>query len=393
LEQVVPMKVGVAKETAPGERRVALVPEALGKLQQAGLEVLVEQGAGAGSAIPDSAYAEAGATIVPTDQLYQGADLILKVAKPSPDEVARLRQGQAVVGFLQPLIDPGLAQALAAKGVTAISLDAIPRTLSRAQTMDALSSQANVGGYKAVLLAANAYPRYFPLLTTAAGTAKPANVLILGIGVAGLQAIGTAKRLGAIVHAYDVRPETREQAESLGAKFVKLKTQIDATGAGGYARELTAEERAAQQAELNEAIGTMDVVITTAQVPGRKPPVLVTAAAVEKMKPGSVIVDMAASALGGNCELSKAGETVVSPNGVTIIAPENLPASMPAGASAFYARNISALLLGMVKDGNLHLDFEDEVTAATVITRDGAVIAEPVKKLLEPAPAAPGGAA
>ena len=266
-----------------------------------------------------------------------------------------------MVGFLQPLIDPGLAKDLAGKGVTAISLDAIPRTLSRAQTMDALSSQANVGGYKAVLIAANAYPRYFPLLTTAAGTAKPANVLILGIGVAGLQAIGTAKRLGAVVHAYDVRPETREQAESLGAKFVKLKTTIDATGAGGYARELTAEERAAQQAELNEVIGGMDVVITTAQVPGRKPPVLVTAEAVGKMKPGSVLVDMAASTLGGNVELSKVGETVESSNSVTIIAPDNLPASMPAGASAFYARNISALLLGMVKDGALHLDFEDEV--------------------------------
>jgi NAD(P) transhydrogenase subunit alpha len=382
------MKVGVAKETAPGERRVALVPEALGKLQAAGLEILVETGAGAGSAIPDSAYAEAGATIVPADALYQGADVILKVAKPSPAEVARLRQGQAVVGFLQPLIDPQLARELAARGVTAISLDAIPRTLSRAQTMDALSSQANVGGYKAVLIAANAYGRYFPLLTTAAGTAKPANVLILGIGVAGLQAIGTAKRLGAVVKAYDVRPETREQAESLGAQFVKLKTTIDATGAGGYARELTAEERAAQQAELNEVIGGMDVVITTAQVPGRKPPVLVTAEAVGKMKSGSVIVDMAASALGGNCELSKVGETVESDNGVTIIAPDNLPATMPAGASQFYARNISALLLGMVKDGNLHLDFEDEVTKATVITKDGSVVSEPVSKLLEPAPAA-----
>lgn len=378
------MKVGVAKETAPGERRVALVPEALGKLQAAGCEILVETGAGAGSAILDSAYAEAGATIVPTDTLYQQSDVILKVAKPSPAEVARLRQGQAVVGFLQPLIDPQLAKELAGKGVTAISLDAIPRTLSRAQTMDALSSQANVGGYKAVLIAANAYPRYFPLLTTAAGTAKPANVLILGIGVAGLQAIGTAKRLGAIVHAYDVRPETREQAESLGAKFVKLKTTIDATGAGGYARELTAEERAAQQAELNEAIGAMDVVITTAQIPGRKPPVLVTADAVGGMKSGSVIVDMAASALGGNCELSKAGETVETPNGVTIIAPDNLPASMPAGASQFYARNISNLVLGMVKDGALHLDFEDEVTKATVITNGGAVVSEAVTKLLNP---------
>jgi len=382
------MKVGVAKETAPGERRVALVPEVLGKLTAAGLDVLVERGAGAGAAIPDEAYAEAGATVVSTVDLYGQSDVVLRVQKPSESEVSVLHTGQTVVGLLQPLLDPPLMQSLAKAGVTAISLDAIPRTLSRAQTMDALSSQANVGGYKAVLIAANAYPRYFPLLTTAAGTAKPANVLILGIGVAGLQAIGTAKRLGAVVHAYDVRPETREQAESLGAKFVKLKTQIDATGAGGYARELTAEERAAQQAELNEAIGGMDVVITTAQVPGRKPPVLVTAAAVEKMKPGSIIVDMAASALGGNCELSKVGETVDTPNGVTIIAPENLPASMPAGASAFYARNISALLLGMVKDGSLNLDFEDEVTKATVITRDGQVVSEPVTKLLNPGGAA-----
>jgi H+-translocating NAD(P) transhydrogenase subunit alpha len=378
------MKVGVAKETAPGERRVALVPEALGRLKSAGLEILVEKGAGDGAAIPDSAYTAAGAEIVPTDTLYKQSDVVLRVAKPSKNEVGRLRKGQAVVGFLAPLIDPGLAKDLAAKGVIAISLDAIPRTLSRAQSMDALSSQANVGGYKAVLIGANAYGRYFPLLTTAAGTAKPANVLILGIGVAGLQAIGTAKRLGAVVKAYDVRPETREQAVSLGAQFVKLKTTIDATGAGGYARELTAEERAAQQAELNEVIGGMDVVITTAQVPGRKPPVLVTADAVAKMQPGSVIVDMAASALGGNCELSKVGETVVTPNGVTIIAPDNLPASMPAGASAFYARNISALLLGMVKDGKLNLDFEDEVTKSTVITNDGAVISDAVNKLLNP---------
>ena len=387
------MKVGVAKENAPGERRVALVPEALGKLKAAGLEILVETGAGAGSALPDAAYQEAGATIVSTEALYKDADVVLKVAKPSAAEVAMLRSGQAVVGFLAPLIDPRLAKSLADAGVTAISLDAIPRTLSRAQSMDALSSQANVGGYKAVLIAATEYGRYFPLLTTAAGTAKPANVLILGIGVAGLQAIGTAKRLGAVVKAYDVRPETREQAESLGAQFVKLKTTIDATGAGGYARELTAEERASQQAELNEVIGGMDVVITTAQVPGRKPPVLVTAEAVSLMKSGSVIVDMAASNLGGNCELSRAGETIETSNGVTIIAPDNLPASMPAGASAFYARNISSLLLGMVKDGNLNLDFEDEVTKSTVITHGGAILSDAVKKLLEPAAPAAGGPA
>jgi NAD(P) transhydrogenase subunit alpha len=387
------MKVGVAKETAAGERRVALVPEALGKLTAAGLEVLVEAGAGAGAAIPDQAYVEAGATVVSTVDLYGGSDVILRIQKPTASEISVMREGQAVLGLLQPLIDPQTAAALAKHGVTAISLDAIPRTLSRAQSMDALSSQANVGGYKAVLIAANEYGRYFPLLTTAAGTAKPANVLILGIGVAGLQAIGTARRLGAVVKAYDVRPETREQAESLGAQFVKLKTTIDATGAGGYARELTADERAAQQAELNEVIGGMDIVITTAQVPGRKPPVLVTADAVRRMKPGSVIVDMAASALGGNCELSQAGRTIVTENGVTIISPDNLPATMPAGASAFYARNISALLLGLVKDGELNLDFDDEVTKSTVIAHDGVVVSEPVKKLLEPREVAPAPAA
>jgi NAD(P) transhydrogenase subunit alpha len=387
------MKVGVAKETAPGERRVALVPEVLGKLTAAGLEVLVEHDAGSGAAIPDAAYEEAGATIASTVELYGQSDVVLRVQKPSASEVSVLHKGQVVIGLLQPLLDPALMRALADADVTAISLDAIPRTLSRAQSMDALSSQANVGGYKAVLIAANAYGRYFPLLTTAAGTAKPANVLILGIGVAGLQAIGTARRLGAVVKAYDVRPETREQAESLGAQFVKLKTTIDATGAGGYARELTAEERSAQQAELNEVIGGMDIVITTAQVPGRKPPLLVTAAAVGLMKSGSVIVDMAASALGGNVEMSRAGETIQSDTGVTIIAPDNLPAAMPAGASAFYARNISALLLGMVKDGALTLDFDDEVTKATVITHGGAITSDAVTKLLEPAPAAGAGGA
>jgi H+-translocating NAD(P) transhydrogenase subunit alpha len=388
------MKIGVARETAAGERRVALVPEALAKLQAAGIDVLVERGAGLGANIPDSAFIDAGAVVVSTDELYAQSDAIARVQKPSPAEAKQLRSGQALVGLLQPLLDPGLMAELAKAGVTAISLDAIPRTLSRAQTMDALSSQANVGGYKAVLMAANVFGRYFPLLTTAAGTAKPANVLILGIGVAGLQAIGTARRLGAVVKAYDVRPETRQQAESLGAQFVILKTQIDATGAGGYARELTPEERAAQQAELNEVIGGMDVVITTAQVPGRKPPVLVTAEAVSKMKPGSVIVDMAASALGGNCELSRAGETTITDNLVTILAPENLPATMPVGSSQFYARNLSALLLQLVKEGALNLDPADEIAGPVTITHGGEIRSEAVKKLLNPAPAsAAGGAA
>lgn len=378
------MKIGVARERAPNERRVALVPEALAKLTGAGAEVLVEEGAGAAAALPDAAYAAAGATIVNAKRLYEQSDVILRVQRPSADELENLRKGQVLIGLLQPLLEPAAMQQLAKAKVTAISLDALPRMLSRAQGMDALSSQANVGGYRAVLVAAEAYGRYFPLLTTAAGTAKPANVLVLGVGVAGLQAIATARRLGALVKAYDVRSETKEQAESLGAQFLVLKSVADATGAGGYARELTPEERAAQQQELNEHIAGMDVVITTAQVPGRRPPLLVTADAVRGMKPGSVIVDMAASALGGNVELSKPDERVATENGVTIIAPTNLPATMPAGASQFYARNISTLLLHFLKDGQMNLDFDDEITSATVITHDGAVIQAATRQLLEP---------
>jgi NAD(P) transhydrogenase subunit alpha len=385
------MKVGVLKETLPGERRVALVPDVVGTLKSAGVDVVVESGAGLGSAAPDAMYVEAGATIASTADVYAHCDVLLKVQKPTEAEVAQLRSGQTLVGLLSPLLDPQLMQKLAEKGVTAVSLDAIPRTLSRAQSMDVLSSQANIAGYKAVLVAAEEFGRYFPLLTTAAGTAKPANVLILGIGVAGLQAIGTARRLGAVVKAYDVRPETREQAESLGAQFVVLKSAIDATGAGGYARALTPEEQAAQQTELNGVIGTMDVVITTAQVPGRKPPVLVTAAAVRGMKPGSVIVDMAASTLGGNCELSEAGKTIVTDGGVTIIAPDNLPATVPISASQFYARNVTALLVHLLKDGALDIELTEEITAGVVITYGGQVVQAATAKLLAPQPA--GGAA
>jgi NAD(P) transhydrogenase subunit alpha len=379
------MKIGVVKERAPNERRVALVPDALKQLLAAGAEVLVEQGAGDGAQIPDRLYADAGAQIVARDRVYAEAEVVVRVQKPDGPDLESLRAGQTVVGLLQPLIDPQLMQQLATRKVTAISLDAIPRTLSRAQSMDVLSSQANVGGYRAVLMAAVEYGRYFPLLTTAAGTARPANVLILGVGVAGLQAIATARRLGSIVKAYDVRSETKEQAESLGAQFIVLKSVADATGTGGYARELTAEEREAQQNELNGHISGMDVIITTAQVPGRRPPLLVTAKAVEGMKPGSVIVDMAASALGGNVELSKPDETVVSDSGVTILAPTNLPATMPAGASQFYARNLSAFLMHFLRDGAMNIDMADEITAATVITRDGEVVQEATKKLLAPA--------
>ncbi len=387
------MKVGVARETAAGERRVALVPETLGKLTAAGLEVLVEAGAGAGSSIPDSSYVEAGATIVPTAELYAAADVVLRVQKPSPAEVALLRQGQAVIGLLAPLIDPALAAEPRGEGGHGDQ--------PRRPAADALARPDDgrpelAGERRRVQGRPHRGERVRPLFPAPdhrRGHGRPANVLILGIGVAGLQAIGTARRLGAVVKAYDVRSETKEQAESLGATFIVLKSVAEGAGEGGYARQLSPEEQAAQQAELNGHIATMDVIITTAQVPGRRPPLLVTAEAVRGMKPGSVIVDMAASALGGNVELSMTGETVVSDNGVTIIAPDNLPATMPAGASAFYARNISALLLHFVKDGAMTYDFDEEITAGTVITHGGQVVQAATRKLLEPAAPAAGGAA
>jgi H+-translocating NAD(P) transhydrogenase subunit alpha len=377
------MKAAVVKESAPGERRVALVPEAIPKLRDAGLEVLVESGAGDGAWFPASAYADAGATIVSQDELYADADVILTVTRPDAAQLARLRAGQVVIGMLAPLIDPGLASDLASRGVTAISLDGLPRTLSRAQGMDALTSQANVAGYKAALVAAEAYGRFFPLLITAAGTARPAKLLVLGTGVAGLQAIGTARRLGAQVSGYDVRPASKGEVESLGAAFLELTSVASAAGEGGYARELTAEERDAQQAELAAHIARHDVVITTAQVPGRKPPLLVTDDAVKQMAAGSVIVDMGASALGGNVAGSKPGETVVTGHGVTIIGAPNLPSTVPTAASSAYSRNICALLLHLTKDGALAIDTGDEIQAGVVITRDGEVVNPAVAKLLD----------
>jgi H+-translocating NAD(P) transhydrogenase subunit alpha len=379
------MKVAVVKESAPGERRVALVPETVPRLTQAGLEVLVEQGAGDGAWFPDSAYSKAGAIVVKTDDLYATADIILTVTRPDEAQVGRLRAGQTVIGMLSPLIEPALASTLAGKGVTAVSLDGLTRTLSRAQSMDALSSQANVAGYKAVLIAATAYGRFFPMLITAAGTARPAKLLVLGTGVAGLQAIGTARRLGAQVSGYDVRPASKGEVESLGATFIELTSVGDGAGQGGYARELTAEERQAQQAELTAHIARHDVVITTAQVPGRRPPLLVTEDAVKAMAAGSVIVDMGASTLGGNVAGSVPGETVVTENGVTIIGAQKLPSSVPTAASSAYSRNISALLLSMVTDGALVIDPADEVQAGVVVTHDGQVVNPAVAKLLTPA--------
>ena len=376
------MKVAVVKESAPGERRVALVPETVQKLTQGGLEVLVERGAGDGAWFPDGTYTAAGAAITSTDDLYAAEDVILTVTRPDEAALRRLRAGQAVIGMLAPLIDPHLASSLADRGVTAISLDGLPRTLSRTQSMDALSSQANVAGYKAALVAAEAYGRFFPLLITAAGTARPAKLLVLGTGVAGLQAIGTARRLGAQVSGYDVRPASKGEVESLGATFIQLTAGISAAGEGGYARELTNEERDAQQAELAGHIARHDVIITTAQVPGRRPPLLVTADAVGQMAPGSVIVDMGSSPLGGNVAGSVPGQVVVTPNGVTVIGAENLAASVPTAASNAYSRNISALLLQLVSEGELRIDTTDEIQAGVVVAYGGEVVHPAVTKLL-----------
>ncbi len=378
------MQIGVPKETAEGERRVALVPDVVRKLlapsgdeQTAPNEVLVERGAGAGALIPDAQYEEAGARLAQSlDEVY-GGQMVVKVAPPNAEEISRLREGMVLVGFLQPLTNGEGIQAIADSGATSFALESIPR-ISRAQSMDALSSQSNVAGYRAALIGAQEIGRFYPMLMTAAGTIRPATVLVLGAGVAGLQAIATARRLGAVVQGFDVRAAVKEQVESLGATFLEFDLGGDLEGAGGYARELTPEQQELQQKLMAEAIGKVDVVITTALVPGRRAPILVTEEAVKLMKPGSVVVDLAAEQ-GGNCELTQPGETILA-HDVKIAGPLNVPSMMAEHASQLYARNIDALLALMIKDGKLELDFDDEVIAGACITRDGEIVNEAARQ-------------
>jgi proton-translocating NAD(P)+ transhydrogenase subunit alpha len=358
------MKVAVPRETAAGERRVALVPDVVARLAPSGFEIAVERGAGEPASFPDEAYAEAGARVVSGGDLYQGAGAVVRVQGPSEDELSLLPEGIVLIGFLQPLTDPAGIERLAARGVTGFAMESIPR-ISRAQSMDALSSQATVAGYKAVLIAADRLPKFFPMLMTAAGTVAPAKVLVLGAGVAGLQAIATAHRLGAVVTGFDIRPVVREQVESLGAAFLDLGIVGEETE-GGYARELTGEEQRRQQEELERRIPDYDVVITTALIPGRPAPRLIPAAAVEGMRQGSVILDLAAEA-GGNCELTEPGDEVVRA-GVRIVGLTNLASTMPFHASQLYARNVAALLTHLAPGGELRLDFDDEITAGACVT-------------------------
>jgi NAD(P) transhydrogenase subunit alpha len=356
------MRVGVPKELAAGERRVALVPETVARLTGGGFEVVVEAGAGAAATFADEAYAEAGASVEPS---ALGADAVVKVRAPTAKEVAKLREGALLIALLQPLTDREGIERLAKRGVVAFAMESIPR-ITRAQPMDALSSQSTVAGYKAALIAADRLPRFFPMLTTAAGTVAPAKVLVLGAGVAGLQAIATARRLGAVVTGFDVRPVVKEQVESLGASFLDLGVRGEETE-GGYARELTEEEQRRQQEELGRVMSDYDVVITTALVPGRPAPKLIPAATVAAMRSGSVIVDLAAET-GGNCELTAPGD-VVEREGVTIVGLLDLPSTMPAHASQLYSRNVAALLQHLAPDGEPSLDFDDEITAGTCVTR------------------------
>ncbi len=364
------MRIGVPKETAAGERRVALVPEVVGRLTGKGIEVLVQGGAGEGAMLTDQAFEAAGARIVADAAGAWGADVVVTISPPGADSIALLKPESILIGFLAPLTSPQTTRALAAARATAFAMEAIPR-ISRAQSMDALSSQSNVAGYRATLLGAQEIGRFFPMLMTAAGTIPPAKVLVLGVGVAGLQAIATAKRLGARTTGYDVRPEVSEQVHSLGAQWLDLG--IEASGEGGYARELTDDERARQQQALTDAIKGFDVVITTALVPGRPAPRLVTAEAVEGMRAGSVIVDLAGEA-GGNCELTEPGQTVVR-HDVKIVSPLNLPSTMAEHASQLFARNVQALLdLFIGEDGSLRLDFDDEIVKGSCIVRAGEIV-------------------
>lgn len=390
--------LGVPREVVAGERRVALTPETVQRLARDGATVLIESGAGEAASFLDAEYETAGASIVPdAAALYERADVVLKVQAPRtggqdgnvPDEVGRLRSGTTLIAFLAPMVNHDLVRALAERGVNAMSMDAIPRT-TRAQSMDALSSQSNIAGYKAVVVGANHLGKIFPLLMTAAGTIRPARVLILGAGVAGLQAIGTARRLGAVVEAYDVRPVVKEQVESLGAKFVEVDTGEDLSGTGGYAREASADTQRRQQEALADACARADVVVTTALVPGRPAPKLVPATTVERMHSGSVIVDLAGEA-GGNCELTKPGETTVA-HGVTIVSPLNLPAEVPVHSSQMYAKNMQNLLGLMLKDGQFTLNFDDDIVRGTCIVRDGEVVHEGTRNamgLAAPEPAQP----
>jgi H+-translocating NAD(P) transhydrogenase subunit alpha len=363
------MKIGVPKESVEHERRVALIPDVVASLIEKELEVAVEPGAGAESGHPDSEYTEAGASV---DGEAWGADAVVKVAVPTRDEIGRLRSGQVLIGHLAPLTSGETNKALADAGVTSFAMEAIPR-ITRAQAMDALSSQANVAGYAATLLAAREAGRFFPMMTTAAGTVAPARVLVLGAGVAGLQAIATARRLGAVVSGFDIRRAAWEQIASLGGRPLELDFIPDAEAEGGYARPLTEEENAQVREALAEAAARQDVIITTAQIPGRPAPTLITAEAVRGMSPGSVIVDLAGDS-GGNCELTEAGETVVSDNGVKVIAPANLPSDMAAHASQLYAKNVENLLgLLVSEEGSLELDFSDEIVAGACITHEGEI--------------------
>jgi NAD(P) transhydrogenase subunit alpha len=376
------MRIGVAKETAAGEHRVALVPEVVSKLGARGLDVVVQAGAGADAMLTDAAFTQAGARVSADAAEVWGCDVVVTIAPPDPQAIRGLGSGSILIGFLAPLTSPQTTRALADARATAFAMEAIPR-ISRAQAMDALSSQANVAGYRAALLGAEEMGRFYPMLMTAAGTIPPAKVLVLGVGVAGLQALATAKRLGARTTGYDVRPEVAEQVESLGAQWLDLG--IEASGEGGYARELTEQERAQQQQALTDAIKGFDVVITTALVPGRPAPRLVTAEAVEGMKPGSVIVDLAGEA-GGNCELTEPGQTAVK-HDVKIVSPLNLPAGMAEHSSQLFARNVQALLdLFVGEDGALRLDFEDEIVKGACVVRDGEIVHAGAKAAVEASP-------